>query len=422
MKKTMVSCWTIACALVVSAWGISPAAAQSFTSARASCAKKNVLFIMDRSGSMKENNKFDDARKIIDNTVSRYQSKVRFGLETFSSAPTINEPLPTDASTIRKTLRKVVNTGGTLMTKAVELAGKHLTQVLSKDAIKGRPTYVILVTDGKPNPPPCPVAQVKALRSLKVNGKTQDIKTYVVGFGSKVDVKCLNSLAVAGGTALPRANYKYILANNARELNDAMNEIVGRTASAETCNGKDDDCDGYIDNRKGTRRDYTLVQRCRGKCGAGTQICVRGRWGRCSVSSPRNEVCNGKDDDCNGRVDDGATCAKSYLSCHKGQCLKPCRGNECSKGFQCREGHCYKKPNNGGGNNGGGNNGGGNNGGGNNGNNNNSGGGNNGGGNGGGGHIACNTATTIPTQSVSFYLWMLLLLLPVGIRFKRRSR
>ncbi len=400
--------------LLFSLWGVAPVSAQNFTSARASCAKKNVLFIMDRSGSMKESNKFDDARKIIDNTVSRYESKVRFGLETFSSAPTINEPLPTDATTIRKTLRTVVNSGGTLMTKAVELAAKHLTQVLSQDSVQGRPTYVILVTDGKPNPPPCPVSQVKALRSLMVKGKAYDIKTFVVGFGSQVDVNCLNSLAAAGGTALPRKTYQYILANNARELNDAMNEIVGRTASAETCNGKDDDCDGYIDNRKGTRSDYTLVQRCSGKCGTGTQICVRGKWGRCSVSSPRNEVCNGKDDDCNGQVDDGATCDKAYLSCHKGQCLKPCRGNECPSGYQCRQRHCYKKDsgNNGGGNNGGGNN---NNGG-------NSGGGNSGGGNGNGGHIACSATNPMPTQSIAFYLWMLLLILPVGIRFRKRSR
>lgn len=393
-----------------------PASAQGLSSsARNHCGKKNVLFIMDRSGSMKENNKFDDARQIIHNTVARYDSQVRFGFETFSTTPSIDEPLPTPAANIQKTLRNVKNEGSTEMVKAVNLAAKHLTSVLLTDTVPNRPTYVILVTDGKPNPPPCPVKEVAALRSLVVGPAKYDIKTYVVGFGDQVDAKCLNDLAAAGGTALPRANFQYILASNSNELSDAMNEIVGRTASEETCNDQDDDCDGYVDNRKGTRQDYTLVQNCRTACGTGTQLCVRGQWGTCSVNSPRNEVCNGKDDDCNGQVDDGATCPDGGV-CFRGQCYRSCRGNECPRGQTCIQKVCVPtdggtNPGNPGNNNNNGNS------------NHDKGGGSNGNGNNNNPKIACQcSASQLPTQSIAFYLWMLLFLLPVGIRLSKRSR
>jgi hypothetical protein len=72
---------------------------------------------------------------------------------------------------------------------------------------------------------------------------------------------------------------------------------------AETCNGKDDDCDGMIDDG--------LTQRCgvnKGICTIGTQTCDNGKWGACSGVQPTTEVCNGVDDNCNGTVDEGCTC------------------------------------------------------------------------------------------------------------------
>jgi MYXO-CTERM domain-containing protein len=77
--------------------------------------------------------------------------------------------------------------------------------------------------------------------------------------------------------------------------------------SAETCNGRDDDCDGRVDD--GLTRDcYTgpAGTRDRGVCRAGSQSCANGNWGACGGEVlPRAEVCNRADDDCDGRVDDG---------------------------------------------------------------------------------------------------------------------
>ena len=92
------------------------------------------------------------------------------------------------------------------------------------------------------------------------------------------------------------------------------------TTGTETCNDLDDDCDGNVDN--GLERDcYSGPPGSvgKGECRAGRQTCTAGRWGACSgETAPVVEVCNGKDDDCDGKVDDGLVappCAKQAGVC-----------------------------------------------------------------------------------------------------------
>mgnify|MGYP000887007605 CR=1 FL=1 len=86
----------------------------------------------------------------------------------------------------------------------------------------------------------------------------------------------------------------------------------------ESCDGKDNDCDGEIDG---------LTRACDLGCGPGNETCTRNAWGPCDAAAPtscRNyetcafemvcvvacpeapvEVCNGRDDDCDSAVDEG---------------------------------------------------------------------------------------------------------------------
>ncbi len=76
---------------------------------------------------------------------------------------------------------------------------------------------------------------------------------------------------------------------------------------AETCNGIDDNCDGYVDNIPGTS--LPLVQSCytgppgtsgKGICHPGNQVCINGMFSGCSgEQTPLPPVC-GADNQCTG--------------------------------------------------------------------------------------------------------------------------
>ncbi|MEW5854143.1 MAG: putative metal-binding motif-containing protein [Myxococcota bacterium] len=86
----------------------------------------------------------------------------------------------------------------------------------------------------------------------------------------------------------------------------AATECVETVSHTESCNGADDDCDGQTDE------DFpTLGAACDGndadECAAGAWVCdASGTGVECGndVVQPA-ETCNGRDDDCNGQVDDG---------------------------------------------------------------------------------------------------------------------
>jgi MYXO-CTERM domain-containing protein len=108
------------------------------------------------------------------------------------------------------------------------------------------------------------------------------------------------------------------------------------TATQEVCNGKDDDCDGEVDE--------DITRPCKTACGEGVQACIQGDWSTCSGGHPEPEICNGIADDCDGVVDNGATgsCGVSY-GCTEGGCRPKCRNGECPGGQQCIDNICVSK-------------------------------------------------------------------------------
>lgn len=110
--------------------------------------------------------------------------------------------------------------------------------------------------------------------------------------------------------------------------------------ATETCNDKDDDCDGTVDNG------YPVGSSCevgKGACKAsGKLICDTSSTTVCNAKAgqPGQEVCDGQDNDCDGTVDESATDAQQPLkrSCYTGASSTQGKG-ECKNGHQlCQSG------------------------------------------------------------------------------------
>ena len=81
------------------------------------------------------------------------------------------------------------------------------------------------------------------------------------------------------------------------------------TPVSEVCDNKDNDCDGSIDEGL-TRPCYNGSASTKGVgiCKSGTQRCQKGQWSSTCTGQTlplANESCNGKDDDCDGQTDEG---------------------------------------------------------------------------------------------------------------------
>jgi GH25 family lysozyme M1 (1,4-beta-N-acetylmuramidase) len=76
--------------------------------------------------------------------------------------------------------------------------------------------------------------------------------------------------------------------------------------NAEVCDGVDNDCNGGVDE--------SLTRRCGsdvGECRSGVQTCRAGDWGVCDGEiGPRAETCDAKDDDCDGQTDEDQVCER----------------------------------------------------------------------------------------------------------------
>jgi len=90
---------------------------------------------------------------------------------------------------------------------------------------------------------------------------------------------------------------------NVQCLAGKLQTCTPKEATVEICDGKDNDCDGTTDNG-------IAVQTCgKGVCAVTVPGCANGKVPECvpNAAAATTETCNGKDDDCDGIVDNPGT-------------------------------------------------------------------------------------------------------------------
>ncbi len=95
--------------------------------------------------------------------------------------------------------------------------------------------------------------------------------------------------------------------------------------TAETCDNQDDDCDGLTDEGVADRACGTDE----GECSTGTESCSYGQWLGCDAVTETGEICDDKDNDCDGSTDEGVPsrpCGKNVGDCSMG--TESCSGGD----------------------------------------------------------------------------------------------
>ena len=362
----------------------------------AQCDRPQMLLTVDKSSSMVNSElapgltKWDAAVTAIRTMTTSFSDEIDFGLQIY---PMPNRCQPGEvvvnigrnsSNTIVSALGSPPPTGGnyTPTFETLDVAARYAPLNNTN-----RRNFMTLITDGEqwcdPYDPAKRFNLVTSVEDLRDRG----ITVFVVGFGSGVDALALNRAAAAAGTATQgcdptssdamAANNCYLAALDSVALNRAL-EGIADVATAEDCNGFDDDCDGNIDEGYdadndefttcGTRPNVEqppnpvnvdcddtnpdirpgametcdgLDNNCDGAvdpgcncqagqtrmcgnsvgaCTQGSQECSNGRWGPCSGGvRPGAETCEGTDEDCDGNVDEESLCAMGFL-CIAGTC------------------------------------------------------------------------------------------------------
>jgi MYXO-CTERM domain-containing protein len=276
------------------------------------------MVVLDKSSSMQTGmiagqTKWSIAVGGLGQLLDTYQAKAEFGLMTYPQpdqcgpgaldvAPALN-----NKSSIMGELTTAPPTSGNYTPMAQTLdAAAALAQLQSALG----PRHLVLITDGWQY---CTAAVERLM--------AQGVTPWIVGFGAEVDASALNRMAVAAQTTRPNCNPNsadaaasdncYFQVDNQQELMAALNQIAG-TASAEQCDGQDNDCDGQVDE--------DLSRACSSACGAGSEKCQAGAWVGCDAPQPETETCDGDDNDCDGDVDEADNMCGADEVCMAGEC------------------------------------------------------------------------------------------------------
>ncbi len=153
---------------------------------------KDVVFLLDTSGSMLEQDKIGQARKALGYCLGRLSEKDRFAIIDFSTdVRSFAKALTPVTRDSRKRARAYVDeleaVGGTNIDEALQAA-----VALTRQAKEGRPFTIVFITDGKPTIGERKISNI--LKNVSVSTK-HFFRLFAIGVGHKINTHLLDSLS-----------------------------------------------------------------------------------------------------------------------------------------------------------------------------------------------------------------------------------
>lgn len=148
----------------------------------------DIVMVMDRSGSMGENNKLTQAKNAAKNfidVVSKQEITTRIGLVAFSTTSTLSSPLTTDVTTLNAKIDALTAKGNTCHECGVKTANSEI----ATNGRAGVKKVVLLLTDGEANTVEGNTSQVgtttasaKAMEAVKAGFNQSNTVFFTIGF------------------------------------------------------------------------------------------------------------------------------------------------------------------------------------------------------------------------------------------------
>jgi uncharacterized protein YegL len=154
--------------------------------------ESDIMLVVDRSGSMGDSNKLNDAKIAITTFLSSTHAPPdRVGLVSFESTATLDQPLTTNKAAVNSAAQALTASGGTRLDYALLQARLELT---STRHIITHTQVIILLTDGGQNPPGNDPVLAEANAA-----KAQGAIIFTIGLGPDVDAALLQQVATSPG-------------------------------------------------------------------------------------------------------------------------------------------------------------------------------------------------------------------------------
>ncbi len=155
----------------------------------------NIMLVVDSSGSMRDDDKMDQAKLGVEVFLSRLPSKDNVGMIGFSSSPTVLVPLATrseNMSKLQMQTQGLVPDGNTSLYDAVDLARQELEALKQPDRINA----IVVLSDG------ADTASQISIDQMLGNFGESSIQIFPIAYGADAEKSILQQIADFSRTEL----------------------------------------------------------------------------------------------------------------------------------------------------------------------------------------------------------------------------